>query len=129
MVATLYWDDIAEYSLDEFTGNYDFEGYRLYRSTDKGVNWKKLADYDLLNSKGENTGLQYSYDDTTIINGFKYWYSITSYDRGDTLIESLECPLGTNTDAINLESLIPRSDAIGRTPVAVAEISIHFGIW
>jgi hypothetical protein len=122
MVATLYWDDIAEYSLDEFTGNYDFEGYRLYRSTDKGVNWKKLADYDLINSKGENTGLQYSYDDTTIINGFEYWYSITSYDRGDTLIESLECPLGTNTDAINLVSLIPRSDAIGRTPVAVAEI-------
>ena len=121
MQATLYWDDIAEYSLDEFNGNYDFEGYRLYRSNDKGVNWTKLADFDLTNSIGENTGLQYSFNDTTIINGFDYWYSITSYDRGDSLVESLECPLGTNINAINLVSLIPRSDAIGRSPVSVVE--------
>lgn len=126
MQATLYWDDIAEYTLDEFSGNYDFEGYRLYRSNDKGINWTKLADYDLMNSIGENTGLQYSFTDTTIINGFEYWYTITSYDRGDTLVESLECPLGTNTDAINLVSLIPRSNAIGRTPVSVAELQ-HIG--
>ena len=121
MKATLYWDDIAEYSLDEFSGNYDFEGYRLYRSIDKGINWDLLADYDLPNSIGDNTGLQYSFTDTTIINGFEYWYSITSYDRGDTLVESLESSIGTNKDAINLVSIIPRSDAIGRTPVSVIE--------
>lgn len=126
MRATLYWDDIAEYSLDEFSGNYDFEGYRLYRSIDKGINWDLLADYDLVNSIGENTGLQYSYTDSTIINGFEYWYSITSYDRGDTLVESLESPLGSNTDAINLVSIIPRSNAIGRTPVSVVE-NVHTG--
>lgn len=124
--ATLYWDDIAEYSRDEFSGNYDFEGYRLYRSNDKGIIWKKLADFDLINSIGNNTGLQYSYTDTTIINGFTYWYSLTSYDRGDSLVESLESPIGTNTDAINLVSIIPRSDAIGRTPVSVAETQ-HIG--
>lgn len=127
MQATLYWDDIAEYSLDEFNGNYDFEGYRLYRSNDKGINWTKLADFDLENSVGDNTGLQYSFNDTTIINGFDYWYSITSYDRGDSLVESLECPLGTNINAINLVSLIPRSDAIGRTPVSVVETQ-HIGL-
>jgi hypothetical protein len=121
MKATLYWDDIAEYSLDKFSGNYDFEGYRLYRSIDKGINWDQLADYDVPNSIGDNTGLQYSYVDTTIINGFEYWYSITSYDRGDTLIQSLESPLGSNTDAINLVSIVPRSDAIGRTPVSAIE--------
>lgn len=126
MQATLFWDDIAEYSLDEFSGNYDFEGYRLYRSNDRGISWEKLADFDLINSIGENVGLQYSFTDTTIINGFNYWYSITSYDRGDTLVESLESPIGTNTDAINLVSLIPRSDAIGRTPVSVAQTQ-HIG--
>lgn len=126
MQATLYWDDIAEYTLDEFSGNYDFEGYRLYRSNDRGITWTKLADYDLTNSIGENTGLQYSFTDTTIINGFEYWYTITSYDRGDTLVESLECPLGTNIDAINLVSIVPRSDAIGRTPVSVIE-NQHIG--
>jgi hypothetical protein len=124
--ATLYWDDIAEYSLDEINGNYDFEGYRLYRSMDNGLNWTKLTDFDLRNSIGANTGLQYSFTDTTIINGFEYWYSITSYDRGDSLVESLECPLGTNTTAINLVSLIPRSDAIGRTPVSAIEAQ-HIG--
>jgi hypothetical protein len=124
--ATLFWDDIAEYSLDEFSGNYDFEGYRLYRSIDKGINWDLLADYDVINSIGDNTGLQYSFTDNNIINGFEYWYSITSYDRGDAFLESLESPLGTNTDAINLVLIIPRSDAIGRTPVSVIETN-HFG--
>jgi len=119
--ATLFWDDIAEYSLDKFSGTYDFEGYRLYRSIDRGINWDLLADYDLINTIGDNTGLQYSFSDSTIINGFEYWYSITSYDRGDTLVESLESPLGTNTEAINLVSVKPRSDAIGRTPVSVIE--------
>jgi hypothetical protein len=120
--AILFWDDIAEYSLDKFSGNYDFEGYRLYRSIDRGLNWELLADYDLINSIDDDTGLQYSYNDTTLINGFEYWYSITSYDRGDTLVESLESPLGTNTDAINTVSIIPRSDAIGRSPVSIIEI-------
>ncbi len=32
---TLYWDDIAESSIDPITGK-DFEGYVLYRSTDPG---------------------------------------------------------------------------------------------
>ena len=104
--AKLFWDDIAEYTLDKFSGSYDFEGYRLYRSIDKGVNWDMLADYDLINSIGDNTGLEYSFYDTTIINGFEYWYSITSYDRGDSLVESLESPIGTNLEAINTVSII-----------------------
>ncbi|MFQ6009070.1 MAG: hypothetical protein ACE5K8_08995, partial [Candidatus Zixiibacteriota bacterium] len=34
---TLYWDDVAELSLDRFLGNdYDFEGYKIYRATDPG---------------------------------------------------------------------------------------------
>lgn len=31
---TLYWDRKAERSYDRFIGRYDFEGYRIYRSTD-----------------------------------------------------------------------------------------------
>ena len=31
---TLYWDDRAESSWDPFLQEYDFEGYRIYRSTD-----------------------------------------------------------------------------------------------
>ncbi len=36
---TLYWDAKAEFSIDAWTANKDFEGYRLYRSTDAGLTW------------------------------------------------------------------------------------------
>jgi len=119
--ATLYWDDTAELSFDEFSG-YDFEGYRLYRSKDRGVNWDKIAEFDLVNTTGINTGLQYSYVDTTIVNGIEYWYSITAYDRGNSTIESLESPIGNTLEAINTVLVIPRSDAIGRTAVSAIEV-------
>ena len=115
--ATLYWDDKSELSYDAFSG-YDFEGYRLYRSKDKGVTWDKIAEFDLVNTVGKNTGLQYNYIDTTVTNGFEYWYSITAFDKGNSTIESLESPIGNNTDAVNTVSVIPRSDAIGRTSVS-----------
>lgn len=116
--ATLYWDDKAEQSYDEFSG-YDFEGYRLYRSNDKGITWTKVADFDVIDSQGKNTGLQYSFVDTTVINGFEYWYSVTAYDKGNETIESLESPIGNTLEAVNTVSVIPRSDAIGREPVKV----------
>jgi hypothetical protein len=114
---TLYWNDVAEYSKDSFTGEYDFEGYRIYRSKNKGINWELLEDFDKINDLGLDRGLQYSYSDKNVINGIEYWYSITAYDRGDESLESLESPKGSNTAAINLNSVIPVSSAIGRTPV------------
>jgi hypothetical protein len=114
---TLYWNDISEYSKDSFTGEFDFEGYRIYRSKDKGINWKLLEEYDKINNIGLDRGLQYSYTDKNVINGIEYWYSVTAYDRGDEFLESLESPKGNNIAAINLNSVIPVSSATGRTPV------------
>lgn len=34
---TLYWDRRAEKSYDRFLGTYDFEGYKIYRSTDPAL--------------------------------------------------------------------------------------------
>jgi hypothetical protein len=120
--AILYWDDKAELSFDEFSG-YDFEGYRLYRSIDRGANWEQISEFDLVNTIGDNTGLQYNYIDTTVINGFEYWYSITAYDRGNSAIGSLESPIGNNLEAVNTVSVIPRSDAIGRTSVSAIDVA------
>ena len=107
---TLLWDDFAEKSLDPISG-YDFEGYRIYRSTDPGFSEMKaitdaygsvsyrepLAQFDLDNdiqglapvpvygvhfNLGNNTGLVHSYIDSTVTNGTLYYYAITSYDRG-----------------------------------------------
>ena len=107
---TLYWDDIAEFSRDPITGE-DFEGYRIYRSTDPGFNDMKpitdmfgsvsyrqpLVQFDLANGitgkaihdvngvhfwLGEDTGIRHSWVDTTAKNGYQYYYAITSYDQG-----------------------------------------------
>ncbi|MDY0082070.1 MAG: hypothetical protein RBR74_02695 [Ignavibacteriaceae bacterium] len=119
---TLYWNDSAERTYDKFSG-YDFEGYRLYKSTNKGVTWNRIAAFDLKNSIGANTGLQYSFVDTNVINGFEYWYSITAYDQGSSLFESLESAIGNTLAAVNTVSAIPRSEAIGRTPVTPIEVT------
>ncbi|MDQ7052685.1 MAG: hypothetical protein Q9P14_07285 [candidate division KSB1 bacterium] len=37
---TLYWDAFpSEFSTDRLTGNNRFQGYRIYRSDDRGVTW------------------------------------------------------------------------------------------
>jgi hypothetical protein len=111
---TLYWDDIAESSFDNFSQENDFEGYRLYRSIDKGINWTQLGDYNANSS----AGLQYSYIDSSVTNGFEYWYSITAYDRGNEELASLESPKGKSSDAPNLVIVIPQSSAAGYLPVS-----------
>ncbi len=107
---TLMWDTIAEESEDPITGK-DFEGYKIYRSTDPGWNdalpisdgqgnttyRKPLAQFDLDNEisgmapvavkgvkffLGTNTGIVNSFVDTTAVNGQTYYYAVTAYDRG-----------------------------------------------
>lgn len=108
---TLYWNALSEKSMDPIYGR-DFEGYRIYRSTDPGfidsytitdsygnITFKEpIAIFDLQNGlmgphpigyngiqfdMGEDTGLQYIYvDSNNVINGQTYYYSITAYDKG-----------------------------------------------
>ncbi|RQW03475.1 hypothetical protein EH223_09910, partial [candidate division KSB1 bacterium] len=118
---TLLWDTFAEESVDPISGE-DFEGYRIYRSTDPGWNdnlsitdgqgsttyRKPIAQFDLDNEYsgyaavgikgihfdlGNNTGLVHSWTDTTVKNGQKYYYAVTSYDHGqpDAGIAPTEC--------------------------------------
>ena len=111
---TLFWDDLAESSFDPIS-SYDFEGYKIYRSTDPGWNdmapitdghgsvvmREPLAQYDLENGfsgyateakdtgvrfwLGKNTGLRHFFIDTTVTNGTTYYYAVTSYDHGDVI--------------------------------------------
>lgn len=135
---TISWDNRSELSRDTLTGLYDFEGYRLYKSVDRGRHWDQidrnefpatgpdpvpLAVFDRVNGVGPDNGLQYTYVDTAVTNGFEYWYSVTAYDRGDSLQESLEAARGNNTEALNLGIAVPRSAAIGRTPVGASAVS------
>jgi len=138
---TLYWTDAPEKVRDVMSKKYDFEGYKIYRSQDKGATWGKgiidgqgrLIGYvpvvqfdkvndiqgaDPLNSfnyLGSNTGLRHMWVDSTVANGVEYAYTITSYDGGDptTALESNESSRGTTSSDINLVDLTPRSDPAG----------------
>ena len=128
------WDASSEASIDSLTGYADFEGYKLYRSTDNGITWggaeHKLYDFDgnfvgwipyaqfdlsydedvdhciytheqcesddprrnisvygldplaPRFSFGENSGIQYSFVDSNVVDGVEYTYTVTAYDIG-----------------------------------------------
>jgi hypothetical protein len=110
---TLYWDSRPEQTFDAFYQKYNFEGYRIYRSTEsnflqeqiitdaygKATFRKPVAQFDLLDGitglapidvngakfyLGDDSGLQHSFIDTTVQNGQKYYYAVCSYDQGFT---------------------------------------------
>ena len=107
----LYWDDRAEKTFDEFYQRINFEGYRIYRSTEpnflenkiitdaygKPIFRSPIAQFDLIDGVkglhpinvngamfylGDDTGLKHSFIDTTVQNGQTYYYAVAAYDRG-----------------------------------------------
>ncbi len=144
---TVTWDtESSENSRDNINGNKDFEGYKVYRSTNQGESWgdiitdprgdfvayEPLAQFDLINEingydpisnqyLGRNTGLQHTFVDSNVINGMEYWYSVTAYDGGDStlLVESLESALGLTTNEINIDNAIPASTPVNYIGVSV----------
>ncbi|HCK99941.1 MAG TPA: hypothetical protein DHW42_07565 [Candidatus Marinimicrobia bacterium] len=114
---TLYWDDKAERSYDNYMADlgangYDFQGYRIYRSTDPAfidqhkitdtdgvpTYYKPIAQFDLKDdlcgvdssldingikfNLGSDNGLQHTFVDENVQNGQRYFYAVTSYDGG-----------------------------------------------
>jgi hypothetical protein len=92
----------------------------------KGITWTQLADYDIINEIGLDKGIRYSYTDSTVTNGIEYWYSVTSFDRGDVGLASLESPQGKVAGVQNLAVVIPRPDPLGQVPVT-ANAAVHIG--
>ncbi|GAB4335513.1 MAG: hypothetical protein Kow0037_15500 [Calditrichia bacterium] len=105
---TLFWDDVSINSRDALTKIKDFEGFRIYKSTDNGLTWGEqrsddstntswwvpIAQFDLDNEirghdpiaphrfLGENSGLKFQFTDTDVQNGVEYLYAVCAYDRG-----------------------------------------------
>ena len=110
----LSWDDDADkLTRDPFLGNInDFEGYKLFRSTDKYFSdaevitdgygtpmflkpiyqcdlvdeYNGFTDYGLVNGAaynlGDNTGIKHYFRDENVDNGRTYYYAIVAYDYG-----------------------------------------------
>lgn len=108
---TLYWDSKSEKSWSAYYQKYNFEGYKIYRSTESNFLEDKtitdsygnatyrvaLATYDLVDGVsglhpvsvngahydlGEDSGLRHSYVDTSVVNGQTYYYAVVAYDQG-----------------------------------------------
>ena len=143
---TLVWDASAEESVDNISGEKDFEGYKVYRSTDRGKSWGKvitdphgqfvgyvpLAQYDLDNDVsgydpisnmylGNNSGLRHTFVDSNVSNGVEYWYTVTAYDRGDplNLVEALESAKGLTPDEVNVVAVRPETPPANLIPGAI----------
>jgi hypothetical protein len=152
---TLYWDDAAEKSFDKYIANIggngnDFEGYRIYRSSDPAfqdalqitnaqgslqyklpVKQFDLEDgivgYDSVGLDGvhfylgDDTGIQHSWVDTDVKNGFTYYYAITSYDFGYPAGQILpaECNISISLNADGSVKTIG-NNVVAVTPDAAA---------
>ena len=116
---SLFWDNLPEYYEDPITREMDFEGYRIY-SSPKTFGSKEsaslLAQFDMRDKMalGYDTGFEAVQFDTTIngkdyqyrfvndglLNGWpgKYFYAITSYDKGNPAnnMPSMESSINEN---------------------------------
>ncbi len=167
---TLYWDDVAESSYDDYIakigGNgHDFEGYRIYRAQDPAfldpeiitngygspTFRSPIAQFDLVDNYsgfdsvgvegvhyylGNNSGLQHSFVDSTVKNGFTYYYAVVSYDFGypEGNIIPAESPIrislqsdGSVKTGPNVVKIIPTAPAAGYVPATLGTIGHEEG--
>ncbi len=116
---SLYWDDFPEKYEDPITREKDFEGYRIYSSPKTFGSSEEatlLAQFDVIDSMalGYETGFgavrydttingkdyKYRFVNNNLLNGWsgKYFYSITSYDKGNPAnkLQSMESSINEN---------------------------------
>ena len=163
---TLYWDNKAESSFDNFLANiggdpHNFEGYRIYRSSDPAFKdastitngtgaqqfLSPLKIFDLIDgykgfdtlgidgihyNLGDDSGLQHSFVDSSVKNGFTYYYAVVSYSKGSPYLGILpgESPIRVNlhsdgsvTLGPNVARVIPEASSSGYVNSTLANIS------
>ena len=149
---TLFWDASAEYAVDQFTNAKDFEGYKLYRLSQgpygendwgqeiinymgKIVGYVPLFQCDKIDGVkgpdpvpqhqylGDDSGLQHSFVDTSVVNGVPYTYCITAYDSGDVAndLPSFESAKSNVSDERFVVGVVPQTGAAGLLPGSTPE--------
>ncbi len=119
---------------DPYYREYDFEGYRVYKSTTGQVGtWNLLASCDLKNNfvfedtlqpdsvrlRATDTGLFHLYTDEDVRNGFPYHYAVTSFDynmvRTDSGAVVFPRPVWFESGKAG-QSIVPRRDPANYVP-------------
>ncbi|MBU0741301.1 hypothetical protein KKA85_15280 [bacterium] len=85
-----------EHHISVITGREDFQGYRVYRylgedfTGDPNLQSTLIAEFDRIDGFGFDTGLppldgdgKRSFTDTSLLDGFAYWYSVVSFSAPD----------------------------------------------
>lgn len=160
----LYWDDRSEKGIyyrpdgtidhigDKLTGNNAFEGYKIYKSTDRGITWGDkiidafgqfrgwipLAIYDLKDgiqgesetrrffNLGSDAGIKHYFIDRNVTNGYEYWYAVVAYDHDDGPIPPLENAIRSYPkEGTNTVAVIPGAPAAGTTIGSADEKATH----
>jgi hypothetical protein len=98
-------------------GGRTFEGYRLYRSEDPGLEPERssftlIKQYDIIgDGYGFDVGLDSVFIDSNLVRGKRYWYSVTSFGIPDiAIVERPSTSGGIVKDTLFSES--PESDFI-----------------
>lgn len=122
--ATLYWDRLAEESIDPVTSEQDFEGYKIYRSDlgdDLNPTPRVIREFDKPgNDIGFNTGFDevlmdepvtfegdtteywYKYEISGLLSGWQYQFSVTSFDGGSEVFDLDPLETSTNANAVRV---------------------------
>ncbi len=148
----LTWDRRAELYTAEplLAGENDFEGYKLYKSTDRSFSdaqkvydgfgnpagkvpvfqcdlnneYYGYTDFGLIQGQafylGNNTGIQHYYIDEDVQNGRTYYYYLVAYDRGISGIDANIAP-AENVSSI----LVDDEENITRTSKNVQIVTPH----
>lgn len=105
---TVTWNRLSEASIDSLTGYSDFEGYRLYRSTDGGITWGDI-ETDIIPKDGQIVGWrpiqQFDLNENQDLERCVYLN-----DYGNKCVD--------NPDTPEDESLMRSTDISGADPVA-----------
>ena len=138
----LYWNDTSESSLDPLSQEYDFAGYKLFRSLDLGKTWGKV-DYKSGNNCLEfdyqamatyrvmNVGdpIPHSYIDQNLHNGVEYWYCLAAFDTGDSLNNGypLQSGFGNADEVSNVVRVTPKHNPAGYIEAAATVEHLYSG--
>jgi hypothetical protein len=124
----LSWTDTSEVGIDPLSGQNDFVGYKLYRSSNQGRTWGEVIhntgndcltlDYEpillaTVNSPGDP--IPHTYIDTGLTNGVDYWYCLVAFDNGDTTVgvDPLQSGFGLEGLSPNVVKSRPTSSPAG----------------
>ncbi|MBV67979.1 MAG: hypothetical protein CMG26_06450, partial [Candidatus Marinimicrobia bacterium] len=148
----LSWDNVAESSRDPFLPEefqYDFEGYKIYKSTDKYFKDAQIitdgygsamffqpvfqcdkvdgitgfSDITVFGTSyylGDDTGIKHHFVDEDVVNGRTYYYALVAYDYGLAPTDAIENGIPPSENNAIIE--LDENEYVISTGINVAEV-------